>query len=88
MKTQVMTFKINKSYEHWVKNFDNHREIQTAAGMTPLYRRRSEDDPQKVCIVVRMADEEKTAKFMDENKEAILESGHILETIERHVYLG
>ena len=45
--------------------------------MTPLYRGRSEDDPQKVCIVVRMADEEKAANFMEENKDAILESGHI-----------
>tara|TARA_X000001036_G_C20438980_1_gene708483 strand:+ start:429 stop:566 length:138 start_codon:yes stop_codon:yes gene_type:complete len=26
MKTQVMTFKINKPYEHWEKNFDNHKE--------------------------------------------------------------
>ena len=88
MKTQVMTFKINKSYEHWEKNFDSHREIQAAAGMTPLYRGRSEDDPQKVCIVVRMADEEKAANFMEENKDAILESGHILETTERTVYIG
>ena len=87
MKTQVMTFKINKSYEHWEKNFDSHREIQAAAGMTPLYRGRSEDDPQKVCIVVRMADEEKAANFMEENKDAILESGHILETTERTVYI-
>ena len=81
-------FKINKSYEHWEKNFDSHREIQAAAGMTPLYRGRSEDDPQKVCIVVRMADEEKAANFMEENKDAILESGHILETTERTVYIG
>ena len=88
MKTQVMTFKINKSYEHWEKNFDSHREIQATAGMTPLYRGRSEDDPQKVCIVVRMADEEKAANFMEENKDAILESGHILETTERTVYIG
>ena len=35
-----------------------------------------------------MADEEKAVIFMDENKEAILESGHILETTKRHVYLG
>ena len=56
--------------------------------MTPLYRGRSEDDPQKVCIVVRMADEEKAANFMEENKDAILESGHILETAERTVYIG
>ncbi len=88
MKTQVMTFKINKPYDQWEKNFDNHREIQAAAGMTPLYRGRSEDDPQKVCIVVRISDEEKAANFMEENKDAILESGHILESTERSIYLG
>ena len=77
MKTQVMTFKINKPYDHLEKNFDNHREIQAAAGMTRLYRGRSEDDPQKLCIVVRISDEGKAANFMEENKDAILESGHI-----------
>tara|TARA_Y100001968_G_C18776468_1_gene444636 strand:- start:160 stop:330 length:171 start_codon:yes stop_codon:yes gene_type:complete len=55
--------------------------------MTPLYRGRSEDDPQKVCIVVRMADEEKAANFMEENKDTILDSGHISETTERTVYI-
>ena len=35
-----------------------------------------------------MADEEKAANFMEENKDAILESGHILETTERKVYIG
>ena len=88
MKTQVMTFKINKPYDHLEKNFDNHREIQAAAGMTPLYRGRSEDDPQKVCIVVRISDEEKATNFMEENKDAISESGHILESTERSIYLG
>ncbi|MDG2299577.1 MAG: DUF3764 family protein [Planktomarina sp.] len=88
MKTQVMTFKINKSYEHWEKNFDSHREIQAAAGMTPLYRGRSEDDPQKVCIVVQVADEAKSTKFMEENVEAILESGHVMDSTEVSVYLG
>ena len=71
MKTKDMNFKINKPYDHWGKNFDNHREIQAAAGMTPLYRGRSEDDPQKVCIVVRISDERKAANFMEENKDAI-----------------
>ena len=66
-----MNFKINKPYDHWGKNFDNHREIQAAAGMTPLYRGCSEDDPQKVCIVVRISDEGKAANFVEENKDAI-----------------
>ena len=88
MKTQVMTFKINKPYEHWEKNFDSHKEAQASAGMTPLYRGRSEDDPQKVCIVVRIIDEDKAANFMEEHKEDILKSGHMLETTEQSVYLG
>ena len=83
-----MNFKINKPYDHWEKNFDNHREIHAAAGMRPLYRSRSEDDPQKVCIVVRISDEGKDANFMEENKDAISESGHILESTERSFYLG
>ena len=88
MKTQVMTFKINKPYDHWEKHFDSHREIQAAAGMTPLYRGRSEDDPQKVCIVVQMADEGKAANFMEEHAEDILASGHVMDSTERSVYLG
>ena len=88
MKTQVMKFKINKPYEHWEKHFDSHKQTQAAAGITPLYRGRSEDDPQKVCIVVRMTDEDKAANFMEEHKEDILKSGHMLETTERSVYLG
>ena len=43
---------------------------------------------EKVCIVVRMADEQKAATFMEDRKEDILKSGHILETTERSVYLG
>tara|TARA_Y100001968_G_C19285204_1_gene681310 strand:+ start:629 stop:799 length:171 start_codon:yes stop_codon:yes gene_type:complete len=43
MKTQVMTFKINKPYEHWDKTFDSHKKIQATAGMIPLFGGLSED---------------------------------------------
>ena len=87
MKTQVMTFRISNSFEEWAKNFDSHLEIQKAAGTTPLFRGPHENDPQKVCIVIQIEDDEKADKFMQENEAEILKSGHILETTEVNKYL-
>lgn len=61
MKMQVTTFRISTTYDQWVKNFASHREMQTAAGMTPLFRGPHEDDPQKVCIVLQVEDDAKAA---------------------------
>ena len=55
--------------------------------MTPLFRGPHENDPQKVCIVIQIADDEKADKFMQENEAEILKSGHILETTEENKYL-
>ena len=87
MKTQVMTFNISNTFEEWVENFDSHRELQAAAGMTPLFRGPHEDDPQKVCVVIQVEDDSKVAAFMAENEASILESGHLLHTTESNTYL-
>jgi hypothetical protein len=87
MKTQVTTFKISNTFDEWVKNFDSHREMQAAAGMTPLFRGPHEDDPQKVCIVLQVEDDAKEAQFMQDNEASILASGHLLETTESNTYL-
>ena len=87
MKTQVMTFNISNTFEEWVESFDSHRELQAAAGMTPLFRGRHEDDPQKICVVIQAEDDAKVAAFMAENEASILESGHILHTTESNTYL-
>ncbi len=71
MKTQIMTFNISNTFEEWANNFDSHREIQAAAGMTPLFRGPHESDPQKVCVVLQIEDEEKVGAFMAENEAAI-----------------
>jgi hypothetical protein len=55
--------------------------------MTPLFRGPHENDPQKVCIVIQIEDDEKADKFMQENEAEILKSGHILETTEVNKYL-
>ena len=83
MKTQVMTFNINNTFEEWVKNFDSHRELQAAAGMTPLFRGPHEDDR----VVIQVEDDAKVAAFMAENEASILESGHLLHTTESNTYL-
>ncbi|MBT4385238.1 MAG: DUF3764 family protein [Betaproteobacteria bacterium] len=87
MKTQVTTFRISNTFDEWVKNFDSHREMQAAAGMTPLFRGPHEDDPQKVCIVLQVEDDAKAAQFMQDNEASILASGHLLETTESNTYL-
>ena len=87
MKTQVMTFNISNTFEEWVENFDSHRQLQAAAGITPLFRGPHEDDPQKVCVVIQVEDVSKLAAFMKENEAAILESGHLLHTTESNTYL-
>lgn len=87
MKTQVTTFKISNTFDEWVKNFVSHREMQAAAGMTPLFRGPHEDDPQKVCIVLQVEDDVKAAQFMQDNEASILASGHLLETTESNTYL-
>jgi len=87
MKTQVMTFRISNSFEEWEKKFDSHVEIQKDAGMTHLFSGAHEKEPQKVCIVIQIEDDEKADKFMQENEAEILKSGHILETTEVNKYL-
>ena len=87
MKTQVTTFKISNSFTEWARHFDSHAEKQKAAEMSPIFRGPHEDDPQKVCIVIQINDDEKADAFMQEYEVEILESGHILETTEVNIYL-
>ena len=86
MKTRVMTFKISNTFDEWVQHFESHREMQAAAGITPLFRGPHEDDPQKVCIVMQIEDDLKLEAFMAENEASILESGHLLEPTESNTY--
>ncbi len=87
MKTLVMIFKICNTFSEWVENFDSHRELQAATGMTPLFRGSDEDDPQKVCDVIQVEDDKKVAAFMAENEAAILVYRQLLETTEGNPYL-
>ena len=87
MTTRIMTFNITNTFDEWVAHFGSHREIQTAAGINPLFRGPYEDDPQRVYIVMQIEDDSKLEAFMAENEPAILESRHLLETAESNKYL-
>ena len=82
-----MIFKISNTFEEWVQHFESHSEMQKAAKITPLFRGPHEEDPQTVCTVMQIEDNSKLEAFMAENKAAILESGHLLETTESNTYL-
>ena len=82
-----MTFNISNTFDEWMAHFESHIEIQVAAGITSLFRGPDEDDPQKVCIVIQIEEDSKFESFMAENVVAILESEHLLETMESNTYL-
>ena len=87
MKTRILKFNICNTFDEWVTHFESDREIQAAAGITPLFSGPHEDDTQKVYIVMQTEDDSKLEAFKAENEAAILESRHLLETAESNTYL-
>ena len=53
MTTRIMTFNITNTFDEGCRILGSHREIQTAAGINPLFRGPHKDDPQRVCIVIQ-----------------------------------
>ena len=87
MTTRIMTFNITNTFDEGVSHFGSHREIQTAAGINPLFRGPHKDDSQRVCIVMQIEDYSKLEAFMADNEVTILESRYLLETTESNTYL-
>ena len=87
MTTRIMTFNITNTFDEGVSHFGSHREIQTAAGINPLFCGSQKDDPQRLRIVMQIEDDPKLEAFMADNEVAILESRHLLETTESNTYL-
>ncbi|KZR83560.1 hypothetical protein PMIT1342_00352 [Prochlorococcus marinus str. MIT 1342] len=59
--------------------------MNTAAGVTPLYRGVSTEDPSKV-VVIHQAATGMATKLMEDNKELIESSGHIWDSTELSTY--
>ena len=66
--TSVFTFKIESSFDEWVKIFDSEEAEKRHAqfDIKPLYRGVSKEDSQKV-IVIHQAPEGNVQKFVEAN---------------------
>ena len=70
--TTVISFKIESTFEEWVKIFDSkeadlrHSEFE----IKPLFRGFSKDDPKKV-ICIHQSPERNIQKFVKANSESI-----------------
>ncbi|MFL0782185.1 MAG: DUF3764 family protein [Prochlorococcus sp.] len=81
----VLTFTINKPFTEWVTFFDASIPAQKVAGITPLFRGVSPDDPTKVCAAME-AEPEAMDQFIKDNEDLIMSSGHVLESTQIAVY--
>ncbi|MFL0730827.1 MAG: DUF3764 family protein [Prochlorococcus sp.] len=87
METTVCTFKLSVPFAQWVAIFDSEdvSNMHATAGVTPLYRGVSTDDPSKV-VVIHQAATGVATKLMEDNKELIESSGHIWTSTELSTY--
>ncbi len=71
-----VVFKISNTFSEWAKVFDADRSNQEAAGIKPIFRGVSENDPQTVMAILE-AEPGVLAKHMEGNPN-VEESGHII----------
>ena len=81
METTIFTFQLNVPFAQWAALFDSQEmaNMHEANGVTPLYRGVSTDDPSKV-VVIHQAAPGVAVKLFNDNKEAIANTGHIIES--------
>ena len=81
METTIFTFQLNVPFAQWAALFDSQEMVNMhdANGVTPLYRGVSTDDPSKV-VVIHQAAPGVAVKLFNDNKEAIANTGHIIES--------
>ena len=77
--TSVITFRINVPFDQWAAGFDSKEaeEVNKSAGIRPLYRGVSTNDPSKV-IVVHQAEPGIVKTMLDSNSDLVEASGHIM----------
>ena len=73
-----VTFKISTTFSEWVQVFDADRSNQEAAGIKPIFRGVSENDPSTVMAILE-AEPGVLAKHMEGNP-SVEASGHIIGT--------
>ncbi|WP_320674938.1 DUF3764 family protein [Prochlorococcus sp. MIT 1341] len=85
IEATFMVFRISNTFSEWSKIFDEEFEAQKSAGITPIFRGVSKNDPKKV-IAVFQAKKGVLEKFRKINNEKIIASGQIPESVEVSIF--
>ena len=87
METTICTFELSVPFSQWAAIFDSEdvAKMHAAAGVTPLYRGVSSDNPSKVVVIHQSAPGVAT-KLLEDNKALIESTGHIWSTTELSTY--
>ena len=80
MPTIIMNAKLEKTYDDWVKAFDEHQSLRTAVGIKDMYRGHELSDPNTIHVVMSVPSMEIMDAFMKEHAEFIKNAGHNLES--------
>ena len=80
MPTIIMNAKLEKTYDDWVKAFDEHQSLRTAVGIKDMYRGHELSDPNTIHVVMSVPSMEIMDAFMKENAAFIKNAGHNLES--------
>ena len=80
MPTIIMNAKLEKTYDDWVKAFDEHQSLRTAVGIKDMYRGHELSDPNTIHVVMSVPSMEIMDTFMKDNAEFIKNAGHNLES--------
>lgn len=81
METTIFTFKLSIPFAQWAETFDSEdmSNMHEANGVKPLYRGVSADGSGTV-VVIHQAAPGVAIKLFEDNKEAIANTGHIIDT--------
>ena len=81
METTIFTFKLSIPFVQWAETFDSEdmSNMHEANGVKPLYRGLSTDGSGTV-VVIHQAAPGVAVKLFEDNKEAIANTGHVIDS--------
>ena len=77
----IITFKIKVPFDQWALGFDSKEayQIHKANNIIPLFRGVNTENPSRV-VVIHQSNAGSVERFLEENKEIIEASGHVMST--------
>ena len=77
----IITFKIKVPFDQWALGFDSKEaeQMHKANNISPLFRGVNVKNPSRV-VVIHQSNPGSVKRFLEENKEIIESSGHVMST--------